>query len=152
MNKKSFLVSIIGGHECNEETADIAEHAGRIIAEEGCVLVSGGLKGVMEAACRGAKKADGVTIGILPGRDKNDANEFVDIVITTGIWHARNVIVAAGTDIVVAFAGKYGTLSEIGFALNKNKTVVGIGAWDIPQVVKVDTPEEAMHYIRQKVT
>jgi len=146
---RKFLVSVIGGHECNEKTAKLAEEVGRIVAEEGAVLVSGGLTGIMEAVCRGSKRAGGLTIGIVPGKDKNDANDFVDIVITTGMGHARNVIIAAGTDIVIAISGEYGTLSEIGFALSQKKPVYGFGTWDIPDIIKLNSPEDLRGIIRK---
>ncbi len=147
---KKILVSVVGGHECNDETAKLAEDVGRVIAKEECVLVSGGLTGVMEASCKGAKKEGGLTIGILPGRDKDDANDFVDVAITTGMWYARNVIIAAGSDIVVAFPGEYGTLSEIGFALSQKKKVYGFGTWDIPDVIKLNSPKDLREVLRHK--
>ncbi|MDP8259049.1 MAG: TIGR00725 family protein [Candidatus Aadella gelida] len=144
---KKILVSVIGGHKCDEKTAEVAEKVGKIIAEEGAVLVSGGLAGVMEAANRGAVSAGGLTVGIIPGNDKSEANEFVNIVITTGIGYARNTIVATGSDIVVALPGEYGTLSEIGFALSLKKKVYGLGSWEMPEVIKLESPEELREVI-----
>ncbi len=149
MNNKKFLVSVIGGHKCEGAVADLVEQTGRIIAEEGAVLVTGGLAGTMEAASRGAKKAGGLTIGIIPGEDKHDANAFVDIVITTGMGYSRNTIVAGTADMVVAFPGEYGTLSEIGFALNAKKPVYGFGTWDIPGVEKLESPDELRAVVRR---
>ena len=103
----------------------------------------------MEAAAKGAKKAGGLTIGILPGFDKQDANPHIDIPIITGLSHARNVIVVRSSDIVVAITGEYGTLSEIALALKMEKVVIGIDTWDIEGVIKVKTPEEAMEKIKE---
>ncbi|MGB2629839.1 MAG: TIGR00725 family protein [Candidatus Omnitrophota bacterium] len=151
MIESRFLVSVIGGNKCNKHNAELAEKAGEIIADEGCVLICGGREGIMEAVCKGAKKAGGITIGMLPGEDKKDANEFVDIAIATGMGYSRNALVAATGDIVVAFHGKYGTLSEIGFALNSGKEVYGFGTWGIEGVVKLEKPEELREILREKV-
>ncbi len=149
MSKGKFLVSVIGGYECDDSTARLAEDTGSVIAGEGAVLVSGGRSGVMEAACKGAKAAGGITVGIIPGEDKKEANDFVDIVIATGMGYSRNALVAGTADIVVAFPGKYGTLSEIAFALNSGKKVYGLGTWDIPGVVKLGSPDELKKVIRE---
>lgn len=140
--RKKFLVSVIGGHDCDQETAVLAEQVGEIIAEENAVLICGGLSGVMEAACKGAKRRNGLTVGIIPGDSKNGANPFVDIAITTGMGYSRNAIVAGTGDLIVAFPGEYGTLSEIGFALNAKKPVYGIGTWDIKGIKKLKKPDE----------
>ncbi len=148
ISQRRFLVSVIGGHRCDKDTAKMAEHTGEIIAEENAVLVCGGLGGIMEAACRGAKKRGGLTIGIIPGGNKSDANKFVDIVITTGMGYSRNTIVAGTADLVVAFPGEYGTLSEIGFALNAEKPVYGFGTWDIKGVKKLENPDQLSRILR----
>ncbi len=137
-----LLVSVIGGHKCDGDTARLAEEVGRIVAEEGAVLVCGGLGGIMEAACRGAKKKSGLTVGIIPGEDKSEANEFVDVPIATGFGYSRNTIVAGCADIVIALPGEYGTLSEIGFALNARKPVYGFGAWEINGVEELKRPDQ----------
>ncbi len=141
-------IAVIGAGSCDEKTYCIAEKMGELIAEAGLALVCGGLGGVMEAAAKGAKKAGGLTIGILPGFDKEDANPYIDIPIVTGLSHARNMIVVRSADIVIAVAGEYGTLSEIALALKIGKPVIGIDTWDIDAVVKVKTPEEAMERIK----
>ncbi|HBO84312.1 MAG: TIGR00725 family protein [Deltaproteobacteria bacterium GWC2_42_11] len=143
------IIAIIGAGSCDENISRIAERMGKLIAEAGFVLVCGGLGGVMEAAAKGAKKAGGLTIGILPGFDKQDANPHIDIPIITGLSHARNVIVVRSSDIVVAITGEYGTLSEIALALKMEKVVIGIDTWDIEGVIKVKTPEEAMEKIKE---
>jgi uncharacterized protein (TIGR00725 family) len=150
MSKRKFLVSVIGGHKCSDLDAELAERIGAILAEQGAVLVCGGLVGIMEAACRGAKKAGGMTVGIIPGENKSDANEFVDIVITTGMGYSRNAMVAGTADIVIALPGEYGTLSEIGFALNAKKEVYGFNTWDIKGVKKLESPEELKEIIKKR--
>lgn len=137
-------VGVIGAGDCDAALAALAEAVGRRIAEAGAVLVCGGAGGVMEAACRGAKTAGGLTVGILPGKDRAEANPFVDIAIATGINEARNLAIIRTADVLVAVGGSYGTLSEIGFALKAGKRVVGLETWDIKGVEKADSPEAAV--------
>jgi uncharacterized protein (TIGR00725 family) len=139
------IISVIGAGSCDKKIYGIAEEVGRLIAEKGAMLITGGLGGVMEAASKGAKEAGGITVGILPGFSKGEANPFVMVPITTGLSHARNIIVVRSADAVIAIAGEYGTLSEIAIALKLGKPVVGIKTWDnIEGVVKVNSPEEAV--------
>jgi len=128
-----------------------AEAVGRALAEAGAVLICGGRGGVMEAACRGAKTAGGITIGILPGTDRREANPYVDIPIVTGIGVARNAIIARTAQAAVAVGGSYGTLSEIAFALAFGVPVVGLGTWAVQRqghppapIAYAATPEEAV--------
>jgi len=107
-----------------------AFEVGRLIARKGYVLVCGGLYGVMEAACKGAKSEGGITVGILP-HYQDTANPFVDVKIATGMGHGRNVIVAASGHLVVAVGGSYGTLSEIAFSLKLGKRVIGFRTWRV---------------------
>ena len=143
-----MVISVIGAGSCDKETYAIAEAVGRLIAEKGAILVTGGLGGVMEAASKGAKYAGGITVGILPGFRKEDANPFVDVPIITGLSHARNVLVARSADAVIAVSGGYGTLSEIAIALKLGKPVAGIMTWEnIEGVMKADSPEEAVEKV-----
>ena len=137
-------VGVIGAGECDAELGRLAEDVGRRVAAAGAVLVSGGMGGVMEAACRGAKAAGGLTVGILPGPDRRGANECVDIAIATGINEARNLAIIRTSDVLIAVGGSYGTLSEIGFALKAGKRVVGLKTWDIEGVEKAESPEVAV--------
>ena len=107
----------------------LAEEVGRRLAEAGAVLVCGGLGGVMAAACRGAKTAGGLTVGILPGTDRRAANPWVDVALATGLGEARNTVLVHAADVLVAVGGEYGTLSEIAFALKVGTPVVGVGTW-----------------------
>ena len=149
---KKFLVSVIGGHKCSREVALLAEKVGETIASQGAVLVCGGLGGIMEAACRGAKKAGGLTMGIIPGEDKKKANEFVDIVVPTGMGYSRNTLVAGTADLVVALPGEYGTLSEISFALIGGKPVYGFNTWEIEGVKPLDDTDQLKDIISGLVT
>lgn len=137
-------VGVIGASDCDETTAGQAEEVGRLIAERGAVLVSGGRTGVMEAACRGAQQAGGLTVGILPDADRGAANAFVDVAIATGLGEVRNLVIIRTSDVLIAIAGSHGTLSEIGFALRMGKTVVGLNSWDIRGVVPAGSPAEAV--------
>jgi len=123
------IVAVIGASEAEETVLHDAEAIGEGIAQRGALLISGGLGGVMEAACRGAKKAGGMTIGILPGTVRSDASNYVDIRIVTGLSQARNVIIARSCDAAVAISGKYGTLSEIAYCLMFGVPVIGLGTW-----------------------
>jgi uncharacterized protein (TIGR00725 family) len=149
MKQQKLLIAVIGGHKCGRKTQKLAEELGREIAKLGAILICGGLGGVMQAAAKGAKGAGGTTVGILPTDDKNDANQFIDIPIATGLGYTRNTLVTTAADIIIALPGEYGTLSEIAFALNARKPVLGIGAWDIKGAIRAKTPQEAIKIIKQ---
>ena len=108
-----------------------AEEAGAAIASAGCTLLCGGLGGVMEAACRGARSEGGFTVGLLPGVDSEDANGWVVLALPTGLGEARNAVIARSADAVVAVGGGWGTLSEIAFALRAGTPVLGVGTWEL---------------------
>jgi uncharacterized protein (TIGR00725 family) len=124
-------VGVVGSGDAPREQVEVAERVGRALAERGAVVVCGGLGGVMEGACRGAKAGGGATVGILPGEDRAAANEFVDVAIPTGLGEARNALVARAADALIAVGGSWGTLSEIALALRAGKRVVGIGSWEV---------------------
>jgi uncharacterized protein (TIGR00725 family) len=126
------MISVIGGEACGPEALDIAEQIGREIARRGATLVCGGRGGVMEATCRGAREAGGHTIGIMPGRGREDSppNPYVEFPVFTGMGFARNVVVVLSADAVIAIDGSYGTLSELAYALIHETPVVGIDTWD----------------------
>lgn len=140
-------IAVIGGRRVERSLLDEAEEVGRLIARRGAVLVCGGLTGVMEAASRGARSEGGITIGILPQEHKREANEYIDIPIATGLGIGRNVIIARTADVLIAIGGGYGTLSEIAFALQMGKTVIGIKTWDIKGVVKAEDAEDALNKV-----
>jgi len=144
-------ISVIGSSEPTPEERDLAYRVGVLIAKEGFALVCGGLGGVMEAACRGAKSAGGLTVGILPGRERGSANPYVDIVIPTAMSEARNAVVVLSGEAVVAVGGGFGTLSEIALALRAGRTVAGLASWRLEEekaegapFLRVETPEEAV--------
>jgi uncharacterized protein (TIGR00725 family) len=138
----AIQVAVIGSGREHEARA---EEVGRLLAERGCTVVTGGLGEVMAAAARGAKKAGGTTIGILPGENRADANEWIDHVVVTGIGHARNLAVAASGDVVIAIGGSWGTLTEVGFAMRLGRRVVALGSgWELEGVERAATPAEAV--------
>jgi uncharacterized protein (TIGR00725 family) len=146
-----MFVAVVGDGRCSAEVAALAEATGRELAQRGAVVVCGGLGGVMEAACRGAKAAGGLTIGILPGTLRRDANRYVDIPIVTGMGEARNVLVVQSAQVVIAVHGEYGTLSEIAHALKLGIPVVGLHTWSLAKggeerqaIVRAQTPQEAV--------
>lgn len=125
------MIGVIGGETCSPAEGEAARAVGRELAARGHTLVCGGRGGVMREACRGARDEDGVTVGILPGDDRDGMNEFVTVPVVTGIGFARNTIIARTADALVAVGGRYGTLSEIAFALIAGKPVVTLGSWDL---------------------
>jgi uncharacterized protein (TIGR00725 family) len=138
------VIAVIGAGKCSKKLRDMAAEVGKYVAEHGGVIVCGGLGGIMEGAAKGAKDAGGVTIGILPSDVKDDANSHIDYVIPTGFGEARNILVVRAADAVVAFPGKYGTLTEMAFALNAGKPVISVNAWKLgDEIVHVDDPVEA---------
>jgi uncharacterized protein (TIGR00725 family) len=142
-------VSVIGSGREHEAAA---EEVGRLLAENGCTVVTGGLGEVMAAAHRGAKAAGGTTIAILPGERHEEANPWADHVVVTGIGHARNLAVAASGDAVIAVGGAYGTLTEIGFALILGRPVVVLGPG--PQVegaARAASAGEAVDYVLSRI-
>jgi uncharacterized protein (TIGR00725 family) len=146
-----MIVAVIGAGRCSKEVAQVAESVGRELARRGVTLVCGGLGGVMEAACRGAKSEGGLTIGILPGFSRREANPYVDIPIVTGLGEARNVIVVRTAQAVIAVDGEYGTLSEIAHALKLGIPVVGLNTWQLAKegrlvsaITEATTPAEAV--------
>ncbi|MGD2144675.1 MAG: TIGR00725 family protein [Anaerolineae bacterium] len=148
------LIGVIGGSSPTAQEESLAEAVGRSLGEEGAVLVCGGRGGVMEAACRGAKEVGGLTIGVLPGTDRDAANPYVDIAIVTGMGQARNAIIARTVEAVIAIGGSYGTLSEIAFALAFDTPVVGLRTWVMEReghppvpVTRAETPDEATRLV-----
>jgi len=137
LNKQKF-VAVIGGSECSPQEAELAEEVGRELARQGTILVCGGMGGVMAAACKGASAQGGLTIGILPGNSRQQANPHVQIPIVTGLGEARNILVVKSAQAVIAISGKYGTLSEIAHALRSGIPVIGLNTWSLSQNDKPD--------------
>jgi uncharacterized protein (TIGR00725 family) len=148
MDLKGRKIGIIGAGIVDKEIYEIAYQVGKLLAERGAIIYTGGLGGVMEAASRGAYEAGGITVGILPGHKYEDANPYVKIPVLTDMGHARNIILVRSVEIVVAIAGGYGTLSEIAIALKMWKPVIGLKTWEnIPGVIYVSSPEEVVKKI-----
>ncbi len=139
------MILVSGGGEVDNAAVMVAEALGEAVAKAGAILLTGGLGGVMEAASRGAKKAGGITVAVIPGGDSRAANLYVDIVIASGMTHGRNVILVHSADAVIGLPGSFGTLSEIALALVMGKPVVSLGGWRPDEkVVLASDPQNAV--------
>lgn len=145
------VVAVIGASSASAAESAIAEEVGRRLAERGAILICGGRGGVMEAACRGAQQAGGLTVGILPGSDRGEGNPYLGLVLPTGLGHARNAIVIQASEAVIAVGGGAGTLSEIGHALKIGRPLLGLLTWDarrngslVSEIEVAETAEEAV--------
>ncbi len=134
------IVGVIGSSKADPNIIRLAEEVGAEIAKRGAAVVCGGLTGVMEAVCRGARKEGGLTIGIIPSDDKNDANPYVQIPIVTGMGMGRNVMLVKTADVLIAVGGEFGTLSEIAHALNIGKRVIGLRTWQLEKAREKPIP------------
>lgn len=159
MINKSKFIAVIGGREPSAEETRLAETIGRELARQGATLVCGGLGGVMEAACKGASSEGGVTIGILPGDNRQAANPYVQIPIATGMGYARNVAVVKSAQAVIAIGGSYGTLSEIAHALQSGIPVIGLNTWALSRngqqddsIIPAQNPTEAVNKALNLIT
>lgn len=154
------IIGVVGSSVAEPDILALAEEVGREIALHGVAVVCGGMTGVMEAVCRGARKEGGLTIGIIPSDKKSDANPFVQIPIVTGMGMGRNVMLVKTADALIAVGGEYGTLSEIAHALNIGKKVIGLRTWklekahtkSIPNLVEVDSPKEAVRLALESIS
>lgn len=148
MTQRRIHIAVSGAGQCSEPVLRLAEDVGREVARHNAVLICGGLGGVMEAAARGARNAGGLTVGILPTYDRDAANQWLDVVIPSGLGHARNVLVVASGDAVIALPGEYGTASEIALALKLGRSVVALEAWqDYLGVLHATSPAEAVSMV-----
>jgi uncharacterized protein (TIGR00725 family) len=139
-------VAVVGGYEAGAPDLALAEEVGRLLAHRGCVVVTGGRRGVAEAASRGAVLAGGTTVGILPGTRRSEANPYVTLAVPTGLGETRNALVVMGADAVIALPGAYGTLSEVAHALLAGTRVValGEGGWPVTGTIPAGTAAEAV--------
>ena len=143
--KRRQVVAVIGAGDAPRAVCRLAFELGREIARRGAVLINGGRTGVMESAAAGARGAGGHTIGILPGGDRREANKHIEFAIATGIGEARNVVIVASADAIIALAGEGGTLAEIGFAKKFGKPIVALDSWsEIEGLNRADTPADAV--------
>lgn len=146
------IIGVIGGRIVSEKLFDYAYAVGKLIAQNGCILCCGGKGGIMAAAAKGARDHGGLTIGILPGSDNSETNEYIMIPILTGIGYARNAIIATTCHAAVAIGGKYGTLSEIAYFLDQKKTVFGIDTHAVSGIIPVDSLEKIHTFLRGLAT
>src|SRR3954447_2203137 len=137
-------VAVVGASTATPAEAALAEEVGAGLAAAGAVVVTGGLGGVMEAACRGAKSRLGQTLALLPGEDRSAANGWVDFAVPTGLGELRNGLIVRSADALVAIGGGAGTLSEIALAIKAGKLVVGLGSWAIEGMVQATDPADAV--------
>ena len=156
----AVYVGVIGGRRCSGEIAELAYRVGRGIAEQGWILVCGGMGGVMEQACRGARSRNGVTLGILPGNSRDSGNPYLSCSVITGLGEARNVLAVKSSQAVIAVDGSYGTLSEIALANAAGIPVVGLRSWRLDAAQNngqglfrrvVDDPNEAIEVVKSLV-
>ncbi|HEU5261034.1 MAG TPA: TIGR00725 family protein [Gemmatimonadales bacterium] len=143
-----LLIAVVGGSTCSSEEAEWAAAVGRLVAERGAVLLCGGLGGVMEAAARGAKQAGGLTVGILPGSDAEEANPYIDVPLATGMGEMRNALIVRAAHAVIAIGGGWGTLSEIALAQRIETPVVGLhdAFTSTVKIPRVATPDGAVQW------
>jgi uncharacterized protein (TIGR00725 family) len=142
--RRRSQIAVVGGGRCGARTATLARALGRELARAGAIVVCGGRGGVMAAVARGVREAGGTAVGILPGYRRGDGNRWLTIALPTGLGHARNVLVVAAADAVIALPGASGTLSEIALAGVLHRPVVALGAWrDVAGVVPARDARDA---------
>ena len=151
MTVREIIIAVIGTRKPSPEESSLAEEVGRELAKNGITLICGGLGGVMEDAYRGARAEGGLTIGVIPGDDPKSANPYVQIPIVTGIGYARNVIIVKIAQAIIAVGGGYGTLTELGYALDSKKPVIGLKTWKFSRnnqtdksIIRVNSAKEAV--------
>jgi len=143
--RRARVIAVIGAGAAPAAARKLAYEVGREIARRGATLINGGRSGVMEAASAGARNLGGRTIGILPGYDRHTANRHIEFAIATGMGEARNAIIVASADAIIALAGEGGTLAEIGFAMKMNRPIVALQSWpEISRLHRANTPAEAV--------
>ncbi len=149
MRMQSYI-AVVGAADATEEELGLAGEVGRLLGEDGAVMVCGGLGGVMDEAARACSAAGGTSVGIVPGDDRAPASSHLTVAIATGLGEARNAIVVRSADVVIAVGGEYGTLSEIAFALKMGKPVIGLATWELSRegmpdpIIRAESPMEAV--------
>ena len=144
-------VSVFGGRDIQSKIYQDTIEIGERLADEGFIIFCGGGKGVMEAISKGVKNKNGVVVGILKGEDIVEGNSHLTVSIATGIGIARNAILAYNCDAAIAISGKYGTLSEIAYAFQLEKTVIGYNTWDIAPIIKADSPIDVIDKLKEEL-
>ncbi len=142
--RNRIRIGVIGGRSADKKTIETARLVGELIARAGAVLVCGGLGGVMAASAYGARQAGGLTVGIIPGEDPDEANNHIDVPIATGLGFTRNSLVAMNSEALIAIDGGYGTLSEIAYGNIYEKPVIGLATWAVEGVTPAESPEKAV--------
>jgi len=137
-------VGVVGASHATRLDLKDAEAVGRLLGERGAIVVCGGRGGVMAAASRGCAEVGGTVIGMLPGHDRAEANQWVSVAIPTGLGELRNGLIVRTADVIIAIGGAYGTLSEVALALHDGVKVFGLHTWGIDGVLAVDTPGDAV--------
>jgi len=145
--KDSVRVAIIGARESSPAGLSFAYEVGLLLGQKGVIVFTGGGQGVMKAASQGVQESGGIAVGILKENDLQHANEFINIPIMTGMGDLRNGIIIRSVQGAIAVDGAYGTLSEIAYSLGNEKPIVGFQTWDIPGLLTVSTPKEAVDTI-----
>ncbi len=143
-------VAVFGGREINPEVYEQAFELGKLLGNEGWLVYCGGGGGVMEAIARGVSESGGTCVGILKSTATAEANQWVSVPVVTGMGISRNALIAYNCDVAVAISGQYGTLSEIAYALQLKKPVIGLNTWEINGVIKADTPVEIINKIKEQ--
>ncbi len=144
-------ISVFGGRDITPKVYENSVEIGRLLAREGYLVFCGGGQGVMEAISKGVSEAGGTVIGILKGKELEEGNDYLTIPIATGMDIARNAVLAYNCDAAVAISGKYGTMSEIAYAFQLNKPVVGYETWDINHVVHAESPEDVITKLKKEL-
>lgn len=145
---KGTHIGVIGAGECSKDIYALSEEVGSLVGKNGWLLICGGLGGVMEGVAKGCYRANGITVGILPGENKAAANQFINLPIPTGMGEGRNLLVVRASDIIIAISSGYGTLSEIGLALKIGKPLIGLKTWpNIDGIDYVETPQKAIEKV-----
>jgi len=144
-------ISVFGGRDITPVVYEDTFEIGRRLADEGYLVFCGGGAGVMEAIAKGVHDEGGIVIGVLKGQDLEEGNKYLTVPIATGIGIARNAILAYNCDVAIAISGQYGTLSEIAYAFQLKKPVIGYKTWDIDPVIQANTPEEVVSKLNKEL-
>ena len=144
-------ISVFGGRNITPEVYENSVEIGRLLAQEGFLVFCGGGKGVMEAISKGVSKSGGTVIGILKGKELEEGNDYLTIPIATGMDIARNAVLAYNCDAAIAISGQYGTMSEIAYAFQLDKPVIGYQTWDINLVIQAESPEDVISKLKKEL-
>ena len=144
-------ISVFGGRDITPEVYEDTLEIGRRLADEGYLVFCGGGAGVMEAIAKGVHDEGGIVVGVLKGQDLEEGNKYLTVPIATGIGIARNAILAYNCDAAIAISGQYGTLSEIAYAFQLKKPVIGYKTWDIDSVVRADSPSDVVSKLNKEL-